>query len=173
MKASTPLEERVVALIEPTAADLGLILVRVRISGMRRKKLQIMAERVSDGGMGIEECEALSRAIGPVLDVEDPIPGEYDLEVSSPGIDRPLVRLEDFARFAGHEAKVELSRMIDGRRRFRGAIRAVEGDEIVLDFEGGQARLPFSALADARLILTDRLIEEDLKRAEAGAEDLN
>ncbi|MEJ0022681.1 MAG: ribosome maturation factor RimP [Alphaproteobacteria bacterium] len=174
MKASNPLEERVVELIEPTAADLGLALVRVRISGMRRKRLQIMAERLSDGGMGIEDCENLSRAIGPVLDVCDPIPGEYDLEVSSPGIDRPLVRLEDFARFAGHEAKVELARMIDGRRRFRGEIRSVDGDDVVMLIDANEVRLPFSALSEARLVLTDKLIEEDLKRAELEApEDAN
>ncbi|MES1203343.1 MAG: ribosome maturation factor RimP [Pseudomonadota bacterium] len=174
MKASNPLEERVVEIIEPVAADLGLALVRVRISGMRRKKLQIMAERLSDGGMGIGECEDLSRAIGPVLDVADPIPGEYDLEVSSPGIDRPLVRLEDFARFAGHEAKVELARMIEGRRRFRGEIRAVDGDDVVMLIDASEVRLPFSALAEARLVLTDKLIEEDLKRAELAApEDAN
>jgi ribosome maturation factor RimP len=174
MKASNPLEERVVEIIEPVAADLGLALVRVRISGMRRKKLQIMAERLADGGMGIGECENLSRAIGPVLDVADPIPGEYDLEVSSPGIDRPLVRLEDFARFAGHEAKVELARMIEGRRRFRGEIRAVDGDDVVMQIDANEVRLPFSALAEARLVLTDKLIEEDLKRAELAApEDAN
>ncbi len=174
MKASNPLEERVVELIEPVAGDLGLALVRVRISGMRRKKLQIMAERLADSGMGIEDCENLSRAIGPVLDVADPIPGEYDLEVSSPGIDRPLVRLEDFARFAGHEAKVELARMIDGRRRFRGEIRAVDGDDVVMQIDANEVRLPFSALAEARLVLTDKLIEEDLKRAELAApEDAN
>ncbi len=174
MKASNPLEERVVEIIDPVAADLGLALVRVRISGMRRKKLQIMAERLSDGGMGIEDCENLSRAIGPVLDVSDPIPGEYDLEVSSPGIDRPLVRLEDFARFAGHEAKVELARMIDGRRRFRGEIRSVDGDDVVMVIDAKEVRLPFSALSEARLVLTDKLIEEDLKRAELEApEDAN
>ncbi len=163
-----------VEIIEPVAADLGLALVRVRISGMRRKKLQIMAERLSDGGMGIGECEDLSRAIGPVLDVADPIPGEYDLEVSSPGIDRPLVRLEDFARFAGHEAKVELARMIDGRRRFRGEIHSVDGDDVLMVLDTGEVRLPLSAMSEARLVLTDKLLEEDLKRAEAEApEELN
>jgi ribosome maturation factor RimP len=167
LKASNPLEERVAALIEPTAADLGLALVRVRISGMRRKKLQIMAERLSDGGMGIEECEAFSRAIGPVLDVADPIPGEYDLEVSSPGIDRPLVRPEDFVRFAGHEAKLETAAMLDGRRRFRGVLGGVEEGDVLIAIDGETRRLPFAALSEARLVLTDRLIEEDLKRAQA------
>jgi ribosome maturation factor RimP len=172
LKASNPLEERVAALIEPAAADLGYALVRVRISGMRRKTLQIMAERLSDGGMGVEDCEALSRAVSPLLDVSDPIPGEYDLEVSSPGIDRPLVRLEDFARFVGHVVKLETAATIDGRRRFRGEIVGVDGKDIVFTMEGQERRIAFSALSDARLVLTDKLIEEDLKRAE-GAQDLN
>jgi ribosome maturation factor RimP len=166
MKASTPLEERILDLVEPTAHDLGLALVRVRISGMRRKRLQIMAERISDGGMGVDECESLSRAIGPVLDVADLISGEYDLEVSSPGIDRPLVRLEDFTRFAGHEAKMETAAMIDGRRRYRGEIVGVEGGDVVIAVDGAHLRVPFTALSDARLVLTEKLIEEDLKRAE-------
>ncbi len=174
LKASTPLEERIADLIEPAAGDLGYTLVRVRVSGMRRKTLQIMAERVSDGGMGVGDCEALSRAISPILEVSDPIPGEYDLEVSSPGIDRPLVRLEDFVRFAGHEAKFETAAMVDGRRRFRGPIIGIDGKDVVFTMEGVERRLPFSALSDARLVLTDKLIEEDLKRAEdseRGAEE--
>ncbi|MGE3301962.1 MAG: ribosome maturation factor RimP [Hyphomonadaceae bacterium] len=173
MKASNPLEERIAALIEPLAADMGYVLVRIRVSGMRRKKLQIMAERAADGGMGIEDCEALSHAIGPALDVEDPIAGEYDLEISSPGIDRPLVRLEDFARFTGHEARLELMRMIEGRRRFRGIIQGVEGEDILFDTQTGPLRAPFSALAEARLVLTDKLIEADLKRAEAAQNEMN
>jgi ribosome maturation factor RimP len=163
----------VLALIEPAAADLGYALVRVRISGMRRKRLQVMAERIADGGMGIEDCEALSRAIGPLLDVEDPIAGEYDLEVSSPGIDRPLVSLEDFKRFVGHETKLELARMIDGRRRFRGVIEGVENGDILLAADTGLVRLPYAALSEARLVLTEALIEADLKRAEAAREQLN
>lgn len=156
-----------IALIEPTAANLGYRIVRVRVSGNRRKRLQIMAERVSDGHMGIDDCSRLSRALSPVFDLEDPIQGEYDLEISSPGIDRPLMRVEDFERFQGHEAKVETAAMVDGRRRFKGAIARVEGDVIVLVTEQGEAKLPFAALSDARLVLTDKLIEEDLKRARA------
>jgi ribosome maturation factor RimP len=157
----------VIALIEPTAAGLGYRIVRVRLSGNRRKRLQIMAERVSDGHMGIDDCGRLSRALSPVFDLEDPVQGEYDLEISSPGIDRPLMRIEDFERFLGHEAKIETAAMIDGRRRYRGVIQAIEGDVIVLAMEGGETRLQFSALSDARLVLTDKLIEEDLKRAKA------
>lgn len=168
MRASNPVEERIVALIEPTAETLGYRLVRVRVSGNRRKTLQIMAERISDGEMGIEDCGRLSRALSPVLDLQDPIQGEYSLEISSPGIDRPLIRLEDFARFVGHEAKVETAAMIDGRKRFKGVIAGVDGDEIRLTTpEGDEVRFKISALSEARLVLTDRLIQEDLKRAKA------
>jgi ribosome maturation factor RimP len=168
LRATNPVEESVIALIEPTASGLGYRIVRVRVSGNRRKRLQIMAERVSDGEMGIDDCSRLSRALSPVFDLEDPIPGgEYDLEISSPGIDRPLMRIEDFERFVGHEAKVETAAMVDGRRRWKGVIKAVQGDEITLTGDHGEAVLKFSALSDARLVLTDKLIEEDLKRAKA------
>jgi ribosome maturation factor RimP len=160
-------EERVIALIEPTASELGYRIVRVRLSGQRRKRLQIMAERAADGQMSVDDCSRLSRALSPVFDLEDPIQGEYDLEISSPGIDRPLMRIEDFERFTGHEAKLETAQMIDGRRRWKGAIKGVEGDVIVLATEQGEARLSFPQLSDARLVLTDKLIEEDLKRARA------
>jgi ribosome maturation factor RimP len=161
-------EERVIALIEPTAKNLGFRIVRVRVSGNRRKRLQIMAERLSDGQMGIDDCGRLSRALSPVFDLEDPIPGgEYDLEISSPGIDRPLMSVEDFQRFIGHDAKLETAAMIDGRRRWKGQIKAVEGDTIVLAAENGEARLNFAQLSEARLVLTDKLIEEDLRRAKA------
>lgn len=127
-----------------------------------------MAERMSDGDMGIDDCSRLSRAISPILDLQDPIQGEYALEISSPGIDRPLMRVEDFARFVGHEAKLEAAAMIDGRKRFKGVIAGVEGDEIRLTVpEGDEVRVKIAALSDARLVLTDRLIQEDLKRAKA------
>jgi ribosome maturation factor RimP len=168
LRATNPVEERVIALIEPTASGLGFRVVRVRVSGNRRKRLQIMAERVSDGEMGIDDCSRLSRALSPVFDLEDPIPGgEYDLEISSPGIDRPLMRIEDFERFQGHDAKLETAAMQNGQRRFKGTIERIEGDVIVLATDQGEAKLPFSALSDARLVLTDRLIEQDLKRARA------
>lgn len=176
MRASTPLEEKVLALIEPAAADLGYRLVRVRVSGMRRKRLQIMAERAADGQMLIEDCEALSKAVSPVLDAADPISGEYDLEVSSPGIDRPLVSPEDFARFAGHEAKLELARPTpEGRKRFRGVIAGLEGGAVVLSMPDaeGPVHLPFEALSEARLVLTDALIEESLKRGGLRAQQLD
>jgi ribosome maturation factor RimP len=167
LRATNPVEERVIALIEPTAQNLGYRIVRVRLSGNRRKRLQIMAERLADGQMGVDDCGRLSRALAPVFDLEDPVQGEYDLEISSPGIDRPLMSVEDFQRFIGHDAKLETAAMIDGRRRWKGQIKAVEGDTIVLAAEGGEARLNFAQLSDARLVLTDKLIEEDLRRARA------
>ena len=167
LRATNPVEERVIALIEPTAAGLGYRIVRVRLSGNRRKRLQIMGERVSDGEMGIDDCSKLSRALGPVFDLDDPVDGEYDLEISSPGIDRPLMRIEDFERFKGHEAKLETAAMTDNQRRYKGVISAVEGDVIVLATDTGETRLKFNQLSDARLVLTDRLIDEDLKRAKA------
>jgi ribosome maturation factor RimP len=167
LRATNPVEERVIAQTEPTAADMGYRIVRVRLSGNRRKRLQIMAERVSDGQMGIDDCTRLSRALAPVFDLEDPVQGEYDLEVSSPGIDRPLMRIEDFERFIGFDAKCETAAMVNGQRRFKGAIKAVDGDEITLATEQGEAKLKFSALSDARLVLTDKLIADDLRRAKA------
>jgi ribosome maturation factor RimP len=168
LRATNPVEERVIALIEPTAGNLGYRIVRVRVSGNHRKRLQIMAERLSDGHMGIDDCSRLSRALSPVFDLEDPVPGgEYDLEISSPGIDRPLMRIEDFERFQGHDAKLETAVMQNGQRRFKGRIERVEGDVIVLMTDQGEAKVPFAALSDARLVLTDKLIEEDLKRARA------
>ena len=173
MRTTSPVEERVAALIEPAADELGYRLVRVRVSGLRRKHLQIMAERVSDGQMVVEDCARLSRAVSALLDEHDPIPDEFDLEVSSPGIDRPLMRIEDFERFTGHEAKIETLAMIDGRKRFKGVIVDVEGGNIRLKLPDSEidAVLPFSSLADARLVLTDRLIAEDLRRSKAAEKD--
>ncbi len=167
LRAVNPAEERVIALIEPTAEQLGYRIVRVRLSGNRRKRLQIMAERISDGHMAVEDCERLSRAISPIFDLEDPIQGEFDLELSSPGIDRPLMRIEDFERFAGYDAKLETAAPIENQRRFKGVIAGVAGEAITLTTERGDVILKFSQLSDARLVLTDRLIELDLKRAKA------
>lgn len=163
MRATNPAEERVIALAEPQADALGYRLVRVRLLGNRRKTLQIMAERLSDGEFDSEDCRKLARAVAEPLE-----PIEYEsLEVSSPGIDRPLMRIEDFTRFIGHEAKLETTAMLDGRRRFKGEIAGVDGDVITLKTPEGEAAIRFSALHDARLVLTDKLIEEDLKRAKA------
>lgn len=165
MRTLNPLEEKILALIEPAAEDLGYRIVRVRMSGLRRKTLQIMAERLSDSGMGIEDCTRLSRGLSPVLEANDPIKDEYNLEISSPGIDRPLVRIEDFERHVGHDVKIETQAMIDGRRRFRGVIAGVEGDRAAITTPEGPFEIALSNIREARLVLTDRLIEEDLRRA--------
>lgn len=156
--------KRVADIIEPVLDSLGYRIVRVRIVGSGSRTLQVMAER-PDGGMTIDDCERVSRAISPVLDVEDPIEGSYRLEVSSPGIDRPLVRAEDFERWSGHEAKIELSAPLDGRKRFRGLLAGVEGAKARLTLPAtkkGEAEsmvdLPFELIADAKLVLTDELI---------------
>ena len=166
------LEARVAAMLEPAIVDLGFRLVRVKLSGVNGLTLQIMAER-PDGTMTVDDCEAVSRAITPVLDVEDPIDREYNLEISSPGIDRPLVRAVDFERWRGHLAKLELAVPRDGRKRFRGEIRAVEGGDLVLRLEDlpddgePDVRLPLADIAEARLVLTDDLVEAALKADKA------
>jgi ribosome maturation factor RimP len=165
LKASNPTEEKVAALVEQAVSDLGYRLVRVR-HWARDRVLQIMAER-REGGMSLDDCETLSRALSPLLDVADPIAGEYDLQVSSPGIDRPLVELEDFERFAGHEAKLETAQMIEGRRRFRGMLVGVEGEAVKIAIPEGETTIPFASLSNAKLVLTDKLIEEDLRHAKA------
>jgi len=163
---------RVAAISEPVLAGIGYRLVRVKISGLDGCTVQIMAER-PDGTMMVEDCEAVSRALSPVLDVADPIDRPYRLEVSSPGMDRPLVRRSDFARFAGHRIKVDMATAIDGRRRFRGVLLGVEDDAARLrrdDAAPGEADevvLPIEEMAEAKLVLTDSLIAESLRRGKA------
>jgi ribosome maturation factor RimP len=167
---------RVASIIEPVVEDLGFRLVRVRVTGTNGCTVQIMAER-PDGTMTVEDCETVSRAVSPALDVDDPIGRAYYLEVSSPGIDRPLVRASDFDRWAGHEAKIEMAVPLDGRKRFRGFIRGVEGEAVavelpdVKDGEERTVRLPLSDLGEARLVLTDELVRESLRRGSAPAVD--
>ena len=138
--------------------------------GGKRKTLQVMAER-PDGHMDVEDCARLSRSISEVLEAADPIAEEYVLEVSSPGIDRPLTAREDFARFAGHEARIELSRGLDGRKRFKGLLIGLDGEDVLIDVadekETRRMRLSYADIAEARLILTDRLIQESLKARES------
>jgi len=157
-------------LIAPAVQAQGYRLVRLRLMGGKRKTLQILAER-PDGQMDVEDCAKLSRAVSEVLEAADPISEEYVLEVSSPGIDRPLTAPEDFARFAGHDARVELMRGVDGRRRFKGLLIGLEGADVVMNVtdadEGNrQVRFPFDDIAEAKLVLTDRLIQESLKARE-------
>jgi ribosome maturation factor RimP len=148
-------------ILRPVVEAAGFDLVRLRIMGAKSKTVQIMAER-ADGTMNVEDCATLSRALSAFLEAEDPIEGEYDLEVSSPGIDRPLTRAGDFARWAGHEAKVELHAPLEGRKRFRGII-ALEGNDVTVQSQSTLARFPFAAIAEAKLVLTDKLISENLR----------
>ncbi|GAB4535342.1 MAG: ribosome maturation factor RimP [Parvularculaceae bacterium] len=161
-----PLERKIAEIAAPVAEGLGYELVRVKIFGGRRKTVQVMAERPSRA-FSIEDCEALSRALSAVMEVEDPIAGEYVLEVSSPGLDRPLTREKDFADFAGSEAKIEMRRMIDGRKRFRGALEGLDGDDVLLRLEGEDAvrRLPFREIETAKLVITDEMLKRELARA--------
>jgi ribosome maturation factor RimP len=162
---------RVAALAEPVLGGLGYRLVRVRISGAAGCTVQIMAER-PDGTMAIEDCEAVSRALSPVLDVADPIEGAYQLEISSPGIDRPLVRHSDFDRYAGHVAQVEMTVPVDGRRRFRGQLLGTEGDAVRIRrsdaTDGTDDLLRIDDMMEAKLALTDALISESLRRSKHG-----
>lgn len=166
MRAVSPVEQKILSILEPAAADLGFRLVRIRVSGGRRPRVQIMAERRADGGMDVEDCAKLSRECSALLDVADPIPDAYTLEVSSPGIDRPLVALEDFIAFTGHAARLELDRLVEGRRKFKGVLAGAEGGEIGIDLEGedATAMIPFAWIKDARLVLSDDLIAEAERR---------
>ncbi|MCY0093100.1 ribosome maturation factor RimP [Hoeflea ulvae] len=164
----TGVDARIAEIVEPVIESLDMRLVRVRLSGQNGHTLQIMAERL-DGTMNVEDCEAVSRAISPVLDVEDPVEKAYHLEISSPGIDRPLVRRSDFLRWEGHLARCDTSVLVNGRKRFRGFIRdvtetgfSIERDQPAYG-EDNLAVIPFSALAEAKLVLTDDLIRESLR----------
>ena len=162
------LERHISDLAQPVAADLGFELVRVRLTGGAKKTLQIMAER-ADGTMNAEDCASFSRALSVVLDAADPIAGDYILEVSSPGIDRPLTREKDYQRFAGHEAKLELAQLMEGRKRFRGHLAGFENGHVLIDLDGEEetALIPFDLIAAAKLVLTDELIAESLRAADA------
>ena len=159
--AKAAIDRRLAAIVTPTIEGLGFELVRLRLMSGQRAVLQIMAER-PEGGIEVEDCARISRAVSAVLDVEDPISGEYMLEVSSPGIDRPLTRLKDFERYAGYEARLETSELIDGRRRFKGMLAGVQDGEVLVEIPEGTIGLAFDMLADAKLVLTDALIAESL-----------
>lgn len=166
----TGLAAEVAAVVEPVLADLGFRLVRVKIQGDGRDRVvQLMAER-PDGSITVDDCEMISKGISPVLDVADPIPGAYRLEVSSPGIDRPLVRPSDFEDWSGHEVKIELREPIDGRRRFKGVLEGFEDGEVRIEADTGEhgiqhLGLPVHLISDAKLVLTDELVREALQRA--------
>jgi ribosome maturation factor RimP len=148
----------IAALIEPSLSAMGYRLVRVALTSGRRATLQVMAERLDEVPMSVEDCAEISRSLSALLDVVDPIAGSYMLEVSSPGIDRPLVRAEDYDRFAGFEARIELTEPLAGRRRFRGRLLGTAAGEVRLLTEAGEVRLPLDAIGRAKLVLSDALI---------------
>lgn len=165
--AKTAIDRRLADIVGPVIEGLGFELVRIRLMGGKTRILQIMADR-PDGGIGVDECGEISTAVSAVLDVEDPLEDNYVLEVSSPGIDRPLTRLKDFEVWKGWEARIETTELIDGRRRFKGDLAGVEGDEVLITIaEAGEdvtIGLKFDWLSDAKLMLTDALIAEMLRQ---------
>jgi len=153
------IEDRISALIAPSLDAMGFELVRVLLQGQQNQTLQIMAERRDREPMTVEDCADISRSISALLDVEDPLPNAYSLEVSSPGIDRPLTRLQDYERFAGFEAKVEAQRPVDGRKRFRGVLKGLDqANNVRLEVETQEVLIPFADIHRAKLVLTDELI---------------
>jgi ribosome maturation factor RimP len=168
--AHTALDRRLAAIVAPAVEAMGFELVRLRLMAGKTRILQIMADR-PDGGIEVDDCAEISTVVSAVLDVEDPIEDAYVLEVSSPGIDRPLTRLKDFEAWQGYEAKLETTELIDGRRRFKGLLAGTEGDEVLIeiDQEGAPVTigLKFDWLSDAKLVLTDELIAETLRARKA------
>lgn len=164
--AKAAIDRRMAEIITPVIEDMGFELVRVRLMSGKSTTLQVMADR-PDGGIEVDELALISQSISAVMDVEDPILDEYTLEVSSPGIDRPLTRLKDFEMFEGYEAKIETGELIDGRRRFKGELAGVEDDEVLINVEEGTIGLKFDWLTDAKLVLTDDLIKGMLRQRKA------
>ena len=178
MRAKTPEERKLLETFDAIAETMALNIVRVRLQGSREpggsRFLQIMAERKTDGEINVTQCARLSRAISAYIDEADPIPGEFTLEVSSPGIDRPLTRLSDFETYEGLEARIELDRLAEGRKRFRGILAGIEDDHIAIDLEGEAetALMPFDWVVDAKLILNDELLKRGAEaKAARGEED--
>ncbi|HEY8190236.1 MAG TPA: ribosome maturation factor RimP [Micavibrio sp.] len=171
----SPLEERIAALIEPTVAGMGYDLVCVQESGENGYTIQVMAENPKTRALGMEDCTALSRAIAAIMDVEDPVAGAYRLEVSSPGIDRLLVREEDYADYIGMDVKIEIDPPMGEQKRFRGRIAKIEEHTVYLDIKDKdeQAALPFSAIQKAKLVMSDELIKATQKRIQTLNQDSN
>ena len=157
------MDKKLAELLNPILDDLVFEMVRVRLSSGDPSTLQIMADRL-DGPIGVDELAEINTSVGTILDVEDPIPENYTLEISSPGIDRPLTRIKDFDSFQGFEAKIETTELIDGRRRFRGVLAGVNNDEVLINLEEGTIGLKFTWLSEARLVLSDDLIKKMLKK---------
>jgi len=172
--ARTAIDRRLAAIVRPAIESSGHELVRLRLMGGKTRTLQIMADR-PEGGIQIDELGDITHAVSAALDVDDPLEDPYTLEVSSPGIDRPLTRLKDFDAFAGYEARLETTELIDGRRRFKGLLAGTEGDEVLITIEDEGDELTiglrFDWLSDAKLILTDELIAESLKNRKAVSPD--
>ncbi len=169
--ARAAMDRRITEIISPTIEDMGYEVVRVRLMTGKESHLQIMAQK-PDGTIEVDDCAKISTAVSALLDVEDPILDAYTLEVSSPGIDRPLTRLKDFDQWEGFEAKIETDELIDGRRRFKGNLAGTEGDEVLIEIEEGTIGLKFEWLTDAKLVLTDELIRDVLRgRKDAGQID--
>ncbi|WAC47359.1 ribosome maturation factor RimP [Asticcacaulis sp. SL142] len=181
MRAKTTEDRKLIEIFDPIAEALGLDIVRVRLMGSNKpdgaRRLQVMAERKVDGDINVAQCARLSRAISAYMDEADPITGEYILEVSSPGIDRPLTRLKDFVTYEGLEARIELDRLAEGRKRFRGILAGIEDDHVAIDLEGEEetALMPFAWVVEAKLILTDELLKQGAEKAasrrEAGEDE--
>ncbi len=150
--------ERIEQIVAPALADMGYEIVRLRAGGGARPVLQVMIDRADREALTVDDCAAASRTVSALLDMDDVSDGAYTLEVSSPGIDRPLVRLADFERFAGFEAKVEMAAPLDGRRRFRGRLLGTDGDGVRLEADGSDVTLPFEGIRSAKLVLSDELI---------------
>ncbi len=169
--AKTAMDQRLAEIVRPGIEDLGYELIRLRLMSGKTPILQIMADRPG-GGIEVDDCALISTDVSANLDVVDPIEEEYTLEVSSPGIDRPLTRLKDFDVWAGYEAKLETAELIDGRRRFKGTLAGTEGEEVLVEIEEGTIGLRFDWLSDAKLVLTDELIRDVLRaRKDKGAID--
>ena len=164
--AKSAMDRRLAEIVAPVIEGMGFELVRIRLMGGNTRTLQIMAER-PEGGIGVEECGEISTAVSAVLDVEDPISGAYSLEVSSPGIDRPLTRPKDYDRYAGHEAKIETNEPVDGRKRFKGVLKGLAGEAVKLESDGEVISLPLTEIAKAKLVLTDALIKAHQAAEEA------
>lgn len=176
MRTKTAEDRKILELLDPVAETLGFDIVRLRLMGGAVRRLQVMAERPADHDITVDECARLSRAFSQVLDPADPISGEYVLEVSSPGVDRPLTRLQDFETWEGYEARLELDRLVENRKRFRGVLAGVEDGNVAIDLEGEEetALIPFAWITDAKLVLTDELMKQGAEqraerlKAEAG-----
>lgn len=179
MRAKTTEDRKLIEIFDPIAETLGLNIVRIRLMGSNKpggaRRLQIMAERKTDGDINVNQCARLSRAISAYMDESDPISGEYILEVSSPGIDRPLTRLVDFETYEGYEARLELDRLAEGRKRFRGVLAGIEDDHVAINLDDDEetAMIPFAWIIDAKLVLTDELLKKGAEKraAQTDADD--